>query len=370
MIPASNLKGRTSVAWYWKWRRPSVLVETAEKLERVEIPVYRSTGGPIFKTLLSSACRMDCRYCPLARFCRSPRERWEPRKLVKAFIEAYSRGLVKGLFISSGLYGDPDRVVEDMLSVVEELRRQGYRGFIHVRLMPGTSSSLVREALRLADRVGLNLETISPSAFNEVAPSKGSWSLDLYSKLLYAARVAGNPRRVDTQLVVGMVGESDYEILRLVEVLTSEGVGRIHFSPYTPIPGTPLAERVRRQTPMWRVRLLYEAWTLISSYGYSLREIEPILDDRGFLKPLTGSLKEEIARIHPEWFPVDPETASLKELLRVPGIGPRTARKIIELRNRGVKLTVNVLRKTVGLSRWRKASKYLDLKASSGLQTP
>lgn len=352
------------MGWPWKWRYPSMLVEEAERLERVELPVYRSSGGPIFKTLLSSACRMDCRYCPLSRFCRRRREVWDRGKLVRVFLEAYRRGLVRGLFLSSGLYGDPDRVVEDMLDVVERLRRSGYRGYIHVRLMPGVSSSLVRRALELADRVGLNLEAPSPSYFQEIAPSKGSWSLDLLSRLLYAAHLAGDGRRVDTQLVVGAAGESDKDILRLVEMLSRQGVEVIHFSPYTPYPGTPLAEKVRKPTPLWRVRQLYEARILITRYGFRARDFSVLLDDSGFMPPLRGRVKEELARRHPEWFPVNPVSASMWELVRVPGIGPRRARRILRAREEG-SLTLQRLREIVG-SGWRKAQRYLDLSGLRG----
>jgi predicted DNA-binding helix-hairpin-helix protein len=352
------------VGWVWKWRYPSILVEEAERLERVEVPVYRSSGGPIFKTLLSNACRMDCRYCPLARYCRRGRSFWERAKLVRVFLEAYRRGLVRGLFLSSGLYGDPDRVVEDMLEIVEELRRRGYRGYIHVRLMPGTSPHLVRRAAELADRIGLNLEAPSPSHFSEIAPSKGSWSLDILSRLLYARRVAGGWRRVDTQLVVGASGENDYEILRLVETLAGQGVRIVHFSPYTPYPGTLLAEKLRRPTPMWRVRQLYEARMLIAHYGFRLRDVQPLLDEHGNMPPLRETVKEALARLHPEWYPVDPNSASYWELVRVPGIGPRRARRILQARGEG-RLNLKTLRRIVGAG-WRKAQRYLDLSALRG----
>lgn len=346
------------MAWWWKWSRPSILVEGAERYERVEIPVYRSSGGPVFKTLLSSGCRMDCRYCPFAHGVPVAREAWSPGKLVRVFLEAYRRGWVRGLFLSSGLYADPERVSEDLVSVAWELRRRGYRGYLHLRLMPGTPLWLVREALRVADRVGLNLEAPGPSRLAEIAPSKGSWSLDLLSRLLYAAHAAGDPRRVDTQLVVGASGESDWEILQLAENLSREGVGVMHFSPYTPVPGTPLA-RVRRATPAWRSRQLYEAWTLISRYGFTLRDIEPLLDDDGNLPPSTRPLKERLAEAHPEWFPVDPWTAPLRELLRVPGIGPARARRLLDAREKGV-LDAATLRRILGPG-WRRAQRYLDL---------
>jgi len=347
------------MAWSWKWQSPSILLEGAERFERAEIPVYRSTGSPLFKTLLSSGCRMDCRYCPFASGAGTPREMWHRSKLVRVFLEAYRRGLVRGLFLSSGFYGDPERVSLDLVEVAEELRRRGYKGYIHLRLMPGTPSWVIREALRVANRVGLNLEAPGPSFFAEIAPSKGGWNLDLLSRLLYAASVARYPSRVDTQFVLGASGESDLDVLKLVEYLVGLGVGRIHFSPYTPVSGTPLARVRRRPTPLWRSRQLYEAETLIRDYGFRLRDLESLLDDEGNIPPSSAPLKRRLARAHPEWFPVDPETASLRELLRVPGIGPRRARRIIAARARG-ELSLHVLRRLLG-SGWRIAQRYLDL---------
>ena len=347
-----------------KWRSISVLVRAAEEYERVEAPVYRSTGGPIFKTLLSSGCKMDCLYCPFSRHCRYPREKWSVDKLVRVFLELYRGGVVRGLFLSSGLYGDPESVVEEIVFVARVLREKyGYKGYIHLRLMPGTPSRLVREAARVADRVGVNLEAPGPQFFSEIAPSKGSWSIDLYSKLSYAASlVSPYRRRVDTQLVVGAAGESDRDIMLLLEKLSDVGVGIVHFSPYTPVEGTPLAKHVP-PTPVWRSRQLYEVWSLISQYGFRVKELEAVLDDDGFMPRLGVSVKEFLARSHPEWFPVNPWNASLSELVRVPGIGPKTARRIINLRERGL-LTVLKLKSVLGVSRWSRAKAYLDLSSS------
>ena len=341
--------------------RHAVLVEAAEGYEVAEAPVYRGSRGPLFKTLLSTGCRMDCRYCPFSRLCRYPRERWRPEKLVRVFLAAYRAGLVRGLFLSSGIYNDPERVSEDVISVAEELRRRGYRGYIHLRLMPGTPGHLVRRALEVADRVGINLEAPGPSHFSEIAPSKGSWSLDIYSRLALAARLAGDPRRVDTQLMVGASGESDEETLTLLARLSRDGIGVVHFSPYQPVPGTPLAERVRRPAPQWRARLLYEAWSLIRSRAVDLDAFDPLLDAEGMLpRPPRGkSLKEMLADAHPEWFPVDPSTAGRTMLLRVPGIGVKTADAIMRLRERGL-LSLEALRRLLG-PRWRRASRFLDL---------
>ena len=344
-----------------KWRRRRIQVME----EEVETPIYESTGGPLFKTLLSSGCRMDCRYCPFSTHCRAMARRiWSPEKLIRAFLEARRRGMVRGLFLSSGINRDPEEVSLTLVETVEELRRRGYRGYVNLRLMPGTPGWLIRRALQVADRVGLNLEAPSASGFSEIAPSKGSWSSDLYARLLLAAEYARSPGRVTTQFVVGGDWGSDRELLRVTEALHGSGIGVIHYSPFTPIPGTPLAEKRVPPAPRWRVRLLYEASRLIRDYGYRLHDIEPLLDEEGMLRRTRGSLKEAVARAHPEWFPVDPQEASMEELLRVPGIGPRSAEKIIRAREGGARVTPHLLASILGPPRLRRAAPYLALPRS------
>ena len=137
----------------------------------------------------------------------------------------------------------------------------------------------------------------------------------------------------------------------------------MHFSPYTPVPGTPLASVRSRPTPLWRSRQLYEAETLIRDYGFRARDFEPVMDEEGNMPPSGLPLKKRLALAHPEWFPVDPETASMRELLRVPGIGPKRARIILEARSRG-ELDLARLRRILGPG-WRTAQRFLDLSSLS-----
>ncbi|HIP85703.1 MAG TPA: radical SAM protein [Pyrodictium sp.] len=352
------------MAWNWKWRREVVELNLVDKIERIEAPVYRSTGGPIFKVAIATACRMDCLYCPFRVGSNCARIFWKPEKLVRVFISLYRHRVVRGIFLTSGYFSDPDRVVEQMLEVVEKLRKIGYKGYVHVRLMPGTSKHLVRETLRLCDRVGLNVEAPSKQHFSEIAPSKGDWRRDIVDRLIYAASIAGKPDRIDTQFVVGASGESDEDILETSYWLVHKGVGRLHYSPYTPISGTPLAEK-KPPTPQDRVYRLYQAWSLMRYYGFDLNFIKLALQENGMLTR-TRDLKRVVAerlgigREHR----IDPLEARVEELLLVPGIGPQTARRIVRIREKG-SLTVDVLRKILG-GRWRKAVKYLDLSRLPG----
>lgn len=347
------------MAWYWKWRHEVVELKLVDKIERIEAPIYKSTGGPIFKIAITTACKMDCLYCPFRAGSNCARIFWKPEKLVRVFMSLYRHGVVKGIFLTSGYYNDPDTIVEQMLEVVEKLREIGYKGYVHVRLMPGTSKHLVREALRLCDRVGLNVEAPSKQHFSEIAPSKGDWKRDIVDRLVYAASIAGKPDKVDTQFVVGASGENDEDILEISYWLIRKGVGRLHYSPYTPMPGTPLAEK-RPPTPYDRVYRLYQAWSLMRYYKFSLNLIKLALQEDGMLVK-TRDLKRIVAerlgigREHR----IDPLEARVEELLLVPGIGPQTARRIVKAREKDG-LTIDVLRKILG-SRWKKTAKYLDL---------
>ncbi len=324
-----------------------------DKLEVVKAPVYHSARGRLLKVLYSSVCRMNCLYCPWRAGAPVERRRWSPWKLARVALEMYRHGIISGVFISSGLYADPERVAEDVIEAAELLRRLGYRGYLHLRLMPGTPKWLIHKASRIADRVGINLETVDASRFSEVAPSKGSWSLDILSKLLYATRLDTS---VDTQVIVGVAGESDTEHIRLMEVLVRSRVDVVYHSPFTPIPWTPLS--TRKPTPSSRARVLHQAWRLLRDYWLDPQLLEDLLDDYGML-PRTHDLKALIAERHPHLYPVDPWSASRKELLLVPGIGPHTANRIIAERARGT-LTLERLRKLLG-PRWRRAARYLDL---------
>ena len=350
-----------------RWRRARLrLPETGEE---VEAPIYEASRSRLFKELLSSGCRLDCRYCPFSTHCRYRSRRvWTPEKLARAAKAAVDSGRASGVFLSSGIHRDNEAVSEMLVEAAERLRAMGYRGYLHLRLMPGTPRWLIRRALEAADRVGLNLEAPGEAFFQEIAPSKGSWRRDLLHRLAQAAGEARDPSRVSTQLMVGAAGESDRDHVRLVERLAGIGVGVVYYSPYIPVPGTPLAEKTP-PAPAWRARQLTEASRLIIHYGYRAGDLEPLLDDNGNLQRLSKSLKEALAEAHPEWYPVDPETASKKELMRVPGIGPRTAQAIIEARRRGEKITPWLLARLMGPARLRRAARYLDL-STAGASGP
>ncbi|RLE58007.1 MAG: radical SAM protein [Thermoprotei archaeon] len=334
-----------------KWQ---VLVVGA-RWDICRVPIYRSVGGRLVKTLLSSCCCCSCLYCEFRSGRRVPREQWRVDELVEVVYRLWSRGEVRGLFLSSCMFSDPDRVSEMEVEVAEKLRKLGFRGYIHLRLMPGTDRDVIRRAAEVADRIGINLEAPTPSMFSELCPDKGDFVNDVLKRLLWCIEECrGRSCKVDTQVVVGALEDRDTQYLKLMKYLLHRGIYLIHFSAFEPVHKTPLERR--RPCPKSRQKALYQALFLMRDYGFSLEELLELCRD-GMLPHV--DLKLVYARLRSDMFPVDISTASFRELVRVPGIGPRTARKILELRQERGRVDVIELRKVLG-PRYRRAIKYLS----------
>mgnify|MGYP000271119732 CR=1 FL=1 len=335
-------------------------------LDLDRIPLYRGKGYRLFKTLLSNACRMDCKYCPFSRVCRFPRDRWEKKELVDRFLRSYRDRRVNGFFLSSSLYGDPERVVEDEIEVIDVLRRRGYRGYIHLRLMPGTPKDLLFQAVVLSDRAGLNIEA-PRDVFREIAPSKGDWLNDIVKRIEWLVSLKKKFKRwgmeepgylsrgIDTQFVLGAGDETDREVLETAWYLLEIGVDRIYVSGFKPYKGIVLENR--RPAPRWRTRRVIQAIELMRVYKYRLDDILLLLDNNDMLPDRDP--KVAYAELNPNMFPVDLNNDPLEAIIKVPGIGPKSARKIIELRNQGTKITAKHLKEILGYKRFLKAYKYI-----------
>lgn len=344
---------------FGKWSEVVLKWRELTKWELVKVPIYRTAAGPkLLKTLLCSYCANNCKYCAFRKSRQQNRYMWNPDLLVRITLDLWKAGVIDGLFLTSSVYRDPDNTTEMQLEVVEKLRKSGFRGFIHLRIMPGTSRHLIRHAIELVDRAGINIEAPSSTLFNEIAPDKGDWYRDIINKLSYMielSRSRGLLRGgVDTQVIVGFGDDLDIQHIRTSEMLFKMGVKRIYYSPFIPIKGTPLENQ--KPAPKWRIIRLFQVSELLRSYGYTSRDFEEILRN-GML--VDRDPKELYAEAHPELFPVDLRTASLHEILKVPGIGPRSARKIIRLREES-RLTISELKKVLG-SRYRKVLKYITL---------
>jgi predicted DNA-binding helix-hairpin-helix protein len=252
-----------------------------------------------------------------------------------------------------------------MLATLEVLRqREGFDGYIHVKLLPGAETAQVEAAQRLATRISINLEGPTDAHVSTLAKEKNLTGdllpkLELAGRLYREAREEGGPGRrgsTTTQFVVGAVGEKDQEVLRLVARLERQRLlHHAHFSAFQPVVGTPFEGFA--PTPAARESRLYQAEHLLRDYGFGVEEL-PF--EAGGNLPLEQDPKTSWALAHPEQFPVEIMRAPLEMLLRVPGIGPLAARTIVRGRRQGVLRDLRDLRR-LGVDTVR-AGYYLALR--------
>jgi len=288
---------------------------------------------PILKVAMTNACENNCYYCALRRDRDARRTRITPDEMARAFMELRANGVVEGIFLTSGLRGGAVRSMDDILATGELLRKKyGFKGYIHLKIMPGAEEAQIEAACRLADRVSVNLEAPNPQRLSRLSPDK-SFREELWRAIREIKSIlerTGSSSGQTTQMVVGAAGESDREILATTEKLYRVfGLKRVYYSPFRPVPGTPL-EELPPENPR-RTARLYQADFLIRDYGFSADDLP--VDDEGRL-PQGTDPKMGWARLHPERFPIDIAKADYHELILVPGIGPKTAKRILRHRAR------------------------------------
>ncbi len=283
----------------------------------------------LFKTLYTNVCPFDCGYCSNAR----GREgslltfSYSPQELARITVGLYRRNRIEGLFLSSGIGKGEDETMEEMIETVRLLRESyRFRGYVHLKILPGSSKEHVREAMELSDRVSVNLEAPSRSRLAELCPSK-DYERDILARQRYVRDLSEKvdlPAGQTTQMVVGATEESDREIFEQLlfeyEVMKSR---RVYFSAFSPVAGTAFEDR--KKAPGWREHRLYQVDWLCRVYGLEEKEIAAAFDDDGFLRDQDP--KVAIAQSSFD-SPIDPNSASFDELIRVPGIGPKSARRI------------------------------------------
>lgn len=304
-----------------------------------EVPWRDGSPQRLFRVLLSSSCTWNCAYCPLRSGNDTPRATLAPAELAQSFMVRAERGAAQGLFLSSAVDGTVDATMGSMLDALEIVRqRHGYTGYIHLKLLPGTSYGDIERASLLADRLSLNLEAPDAARLALVAPQR-SWEGDLlrlswardFAKGQHRAAPGALTNGLATQLVVGASGESDRDIVGASTMLyQSLGLRRVYFGAFRPAPGTPLEDQ--EPTPFVREQRLGQADWLLRHYGFLPPELP--FDPQGNL-PLGIDPKLAWALGHPEQFPIEINHASQEALLRVPGIGPLSARRILRLRRQG-----------------------------------
>lgn len=292
----------------------------------------------LVKTLLSSACERDCYYCPFRAGRDFRRVNFKPEELAQTFMSFYQAGIAQGIFLSSGITGKGYRTQDRLIDAAEILRSKlGYRGYLHLKIMPGSERAQVERTMQLADRVSVNLEAPNQQRLQVLAPGK-QFLQELIRPLQWVeeirqtrpAQLGWNGRWPSsvTQFVAGGAGESDLELLSTTEHLYRQlRLQRTYFMAFRPIPDTPM-ENQPAVSPL-RERRLYQASFLIRDYQFSYEEF--LFDQRGNL-PVETDPKTAWAEIHLSGRPMEINLASHQELLRIPGVGPKGAGAILAAR--------------------------------------
>ena len=309
---------------------------TQPRNRNVPASVYRAvmpSGKSIslMRLMFTDFCKYDCAYCPNSTWVPRKRYAFKVEELAGLFMQLYQRQTVEGLFLSSGIAGSPDKTMSKLLDVVEMLRHHyRFRGYIHLKVMPGTSAQCVEAAYRLGTRLSINIETPTQEHMERLSTMK-DFNQDILDPMGAIHRFTqedgtGASGQV-TQMVVGAADESDWDIYqRMNQLYTQWGFKRVYYSPFRPARYTPLEENPA--TPMLRAHRLYQMDWLSRIYGYTEEELQPAFDSAGLLS-LDLDPKLLVALEQGQDGPVDINRADYRQLLRVPGIGPVAAKRIV-----------------------------------------
>lgn len=288
----------------------------------------------LLKVLLSNICIYDCAYCINRTSNDIRRTAFTPRELADLTINFYKRNYIEGLFLSSGIIKNEDHTMELLLQTLRILRHEyRFNGYIHVKLIPGSSKALIHEATLLANRVSSNIELPSSKSLALLAPQKSKETL--LSPLKHARDITlerhQKPISMSTQMIIGATGESDFEILKLSSSLYQKALlKRVYYSAYIPVnEHKHLPSPLHVKPPLQREHRLYQADWLLRFYGFSYDEI---VDVNANLD-IQFDPKTHWALRHLEHFPIDINKAPLHTLIRIPGIGVRGAQKILQARH-------------------------------------
>jgi predicted DNA-binding helix-hairpin-helix protein len=333
-------------------------------------PVSLPRGGQsiLLKTLLSNVCVNQCRYCPFRQGRDVPRYSLAPEEIVSIFLDYVRQRRIHGLFLSSGVIRDADHTMSRLLEVASLLRRRHqYRGYIHLKIIPGASDAAVEEALSLASAVSLNVEAPHRSAFEQLSPTK-NFERDIVGGVRRISQLTAPGSRYagvhqTTQFIVGAADEKDADLVRATFGLYRRlRLSRVYFSAYQRGLGEPRlpGERLMPQNSgdlLTREHRLYQADWLMRKYGFVAEEI-PFEPDGNL--SLQADPKAVWVQRNPQFFPLDVNKAGKFELLRVPGLGPTVVNRILSLRKDGSR--IGSLRDLAGLApRLKGADKYLKL---------
>ena len=312
---------------------------------------------PLLSTMMTNACSYDCHYCPMRASRNMPRYAFSPEELADAFMALKKRNRAEGLFLTSGVPGSGVTGVDRMIAAAEILRfKHHFHGYIHLKMLPGVEDSQLSRAAQIATRLSVNLEAATQRGLHAMAPEK-SLETDLKRALQYVGTVARESYfertgliagGVTTQFIVGASGESDMDVLAASHSLQKKGLLRhTHFSAFKPVEDTPM-DGVPSVSKT-REHRLYQAEHLLREYEFGLDEI-PASDGN---LALDEDPKTTWARRNLSQFPVEIMTADPRTLMRVPGIGPTWAKRLVEVRR---KAHIRDFRDLTRLGRIRKSA--------------
>ncbi|MDP4133860.1 MAG: putative DNA modification/repair radical SAM protein [Bacillota bacterium] len=302
----------------------------------------------LLKVLLSNCCINDCKYCINRKSNDVERATFEPRELANLTIEFYKRNYIEGLFLSSGIIKNPDYTMEQMIVVLSVLRNEyKFNGYIHVKAIPGADQALIQKAGLLADRMSVNIELPSEVSLNRLAPDKdknkilkpmgfikSSITESKAELAVYRHAPQFVPSGQSTQMIIGATGDTDCQIMRLAEGLYNKySLKRVYYSAYVPMNDDSNLPSVDTKPPLLREHRIYQADWLLRFYGFKASEL---LDDKRPNFSLNLDPKADWAIGNYHLFPLDVNKASYEMLLRVPGIGVTSARRIITARRMAV----------------------------------
>ncbi|NAZ36288.1 putative DNA modification/repair radical SAM protein [Rubellimicrobium sp. CFH 75288] len=320
----------------------------------------------LLKILMTNFCIYDCAYCVNRVSSNTPRARFSVEEVVTLTIEFYRRNYIEGLFLSSGIIRSPDDTMRDMVRIVRTLREEhDFRGYVHLKTIPGASAELIEEAGRHADRLSVNIELPTEAGLARLAPEKDAGAIRRHMGDIRLRREeAGDrshrgtpaprfaPAGQSTQVIVGADGADDATILRQSQRLYGAyGLKRVYYSAFSPIP-EPSALLPVKAPPLVREHRLYQADWLMRFYGFEAGEIA-----EGGDLDLSMDPKLAWALRHRERFPVDVATAPREMLLRVPGFGTRTVERILSARRHRRLRHADLLRMGASL---RKAAPFIE----------
>lgn len=295
----------------------------------------------LFKILMTNHCIYDCAYCINRRTNDRPRATFTVEEIVELTIGFYRRNYIEGLFLSSGVIKSPDFTMERMVQVAKKLRlEKNYNGYIHLKAIPGASQQLIHEAGLWADRLSVNIEIPTEQNLKKLAPEKDYKSIlspmnQIKNEILVCKEEQVKYRRTprfapagqSTQLIVGASPETDRQIILLSSGLyKTQNLKRVYFSGYLPVNSYDARLPAINRPPLVRENRLYQSDWLVRFYHFKAEEI--LTDDQPFLDlDIDPKLGFALRNMH--YFPIDINRADYEMILRVPGIGVRSAQKII-----------------------------------------